>query len=390
MLLMYDDGGLIPRGPSGGNYTHVMTGASSTPFIVGAYMKGIRNYDVEKAYEGMRKNHMPGGTMGRAGYEHYTQKGGGLNFYMERGYVPFPMDTKKWGGHQDGAGQTLEYAYQDWCLAQMAKSLGKNEDYAYFMNRSQNWKNVFDPESKWIRPRELDGSWRKNFDPYAYGSGFVESNAAQSTWYVPHDLSALGELMGGNDAAAEKLNHSFEVAEKQDFTSGKSHDKELEEEHKRIPINYGNQPSIETAFVFNYFKKPWLTQYWSRAVSTKVFGGLSPEVGFSGDEDQGLMGSLSVLMKIGLFEMKSGAEQIPQLSLGSPIFDEVKIKLNQDYYSGNELIIKTKNNSSQHPYLQNIKMNGKNQNSVFLNHMDLTNGGKLKMKMGGVANFGME
>jgi predicted alpha-1,2-mannosidase len=390
MLLMYNDGGLIPRGPSGGNYTHVMTGASSTPFIVGAYMKGIRGFDVEKAYEGMRKNHMIGGTMDRAGYEHYTQKGGGLELYIDRGYVPFPMDTKKWGGHQDGAGQTLEYSYQDWCLAQMAKSLGKEFDYQMFINRSNNWENIFDVETKWMRPRELDGSWRKNYDPYAYESGFVESNAAQSTWYVPHDLPGLGKLMGGNDDAAEKLNNSFEVAAKQDFTSGKSHSKELEEQNKRIPINYGNQPSIETAFVFNYFEKPWLTQYWSRKVTEKVFGGLSPEVGFSGDEDQGLMGSLAVLMKLGLFEMKSGAEQKPMLEMGSPIFDEVTIKLNPAYYSGKEFRISAKNNSDTHPYLRNIKLNGKSQKNIWISHATITNGGVLKLKMGGEANLAIK
>jgi predicted alpha-1,2-mannosidase len=131
MLMMYDDGGLIPRGPAGGNYTAVMTGASSTPFIVGAYMKGIRTFDAAKAYEGMKKNHLPGGMMGKAGYEHNTASGGGIEHYIERGYVPYPLD-KKWGMHQEGAAQTLEYASQDWCLAQMAKSLGKNSRLRLF------------------------------------------------------------------------------------------------------------------------------------------------------------------------------------------------------------------------------------------------------------------
>ncbi len=350
MLLMYDDGGLIPRGPSGGNYTHVMTGASATPFIVGAYMKGIQGFDIEKAYEGMKKNHLLGGTMGRAGYEHNTLKGGGLEYYMDRGYIPFPMDSKKWGGHQDGAGQTLEYAYQDWCLAQMAKSLGKEDDYNLFIGRSTNWKNIVDPESKWIRPKEQDGSWRTPFDPYDYKGGFVESNASQSTWYVPHDLVGLAKLMGGNEAAANKLNTSFETASKLDFTSGKSHAKELDEQYRRIPINYGNQPSIETAFVFNHIDKPWLTQYWSREVVNKVFGDLSPKFGFSGDEDQGLMGSLAVLMKMGLFEMRSGAEIIPKVDIGSPIFDKITIHLNNAYYGGNTIEIIAPDNSDTNRY----------------------------------------
>ena len=129
MLLMYDDGGLIPRGPSGGNYTYVMTGASTTPFIVSAYMKGIRGFDIEKAYKGMLKNALPGGIMSKVGYEHYTHKGGGIEYYIERGYVPFPLYEKQYGYHQCGPGVTMEYAYQDWTLAQMAKALNKNDDY---------------------------------------------------------------------------------------------------------------------------------------------------------------------------------------------------------------------------------------------------------------------
>ena len=121
MLLMYDDGGLIPRGPSGGNYTYVMTGASSTPFIVGAYMKGFGGFDHQKAYEGMKKNANQGGIMAKAGYEHNTWKGGGIEAYDSLGYVPYPLAKRRYGGHMDGAGQTLEYAYQDWCLAQMAQ-----------------------------------------------------------------------------------------------------------------------------------------------------------------------------------------------------------------------------------------------------------------------------
>ena len=125
MLMMYDDGGLIPRGPSGGNYTYVMTGASTTPFIVSAYMKGIRGFDIEKAYEGMLKNALPGGIMSKVGYEHNTNKGGGIEYYIDRGYVPFPLYDKQYGYHQCGPGVTMEYAYQDWTLAQMAKALNK-------------------------------------------------------------------------------------------------------------------------------------------------------------------------------------------------------------------------------------------------------------------------
>lgn len=385
MLMMYDDGGLIPRGPSGGNYTAVMTGASSTPFIVGAYMKGIRNFDVLKAYEGMKKNHLPGGMMGKAGYEHETAIGGGIEYYIERGYVPYPL-LPKMGFHQEGAGQTLEYASQDWCLAQLAKSLGKQDDYDYFMKRSSNWKNLYDAQSGWIRPKDLDGNWKEPFDPYQYQNGFVEANAAQTTWFVPHDLKGLSELMGGKDKMAAQLEASFVEAENLDFTSGTAHAKELHPEYQRIPINYGNQPSIETAFVFNHIGHPWLTQYWSRKVVEKAFSALSPDRGYNGDEDQGLMGSLAVLLKIGLFEMNSGSEIQPVVELGSPIFDKITIHLDNNYYSGKTFEIEVKNNIPENYYIQSATLNGYPQQNQWIFHDMITKGGKLVLEMGDKPN----
>ena len=385
MLMMYDDGGLIPRGPAGGNYTAVMTGASSTPFIVGAYMKGIRTFDTAKAYEGMKKNHMPGGMMGKAGYEHHSANGGGIEYYIERGYVPYPL-SKNWGFHQNGAAQTLEYASQDWCLAQMAKTLDKLDDYNYFMKRSTNWKNLYDAESGWIRPKNMEGKWKEPFDPYQNSNGFIEANGAQTTWFVPHDLPGLATLMGGNEEAAAKLNQSFETAAKLDFTSGTSHAKELHPEYQRIPINYGNQPSIQTAFVFNHIGHPWLTQYWSRKVVDKAFSALSPDRGYNGDEDQGLMGSLAVLMKIGLFEMKSGAEIRPVVELGSPIFDKITIHLDSDYYSGKSFVIEAKNNNPENCFIQSATLNGNPQQNQWIFHNLITKGGKLVLEMGGIPN----
>lgn len=387
MLVMYDDGGLIPRGPSGGNYTYVMTGASSTPFIVGAYMKGIDGFDVGKAYAGMKKNAGPHGMMAKAGYEHRSWQGGGVGAYDSLGYVPYPLSKKRYGGHMDGAGQTLEYAYQDWCLAQMAKKLGHQEDYQYFMKRSDNWQNLYDPESGWIRPKGWDGRWKTPFDPFLYTNGFVESNAAQGTWYVPHDLMGLAELMGGAEAAAEKLNKSFESAAKLGFTSGTAHDAELHDDYRRIPINYGNQPSIETAFVFNHIGHPWLTQYWSREVLDKAFSQLSPDRGYNGDEDQGLMGALATLMKMGLFEMKSGNEINPKMELGSPIFDKITIHLNPAYFSGGKIEIVADGTSTENRYIQSAKLNGHPIHSQFMDFRQLTKGATIELNMGPKPNY---
>lgn len=188
LLQYYKDGGQVPRGPSGGNYTYIMTGASSTPFIVSVIQKGIVTKNLDTIYEALKKNHVLGGIMGKAGYEHDTDLGGGLHYFLSQGYVPYPLPEGKYGIHLDGSGQTLEYAYQDFTLAQLAKKLGKIEDQHYFENRSQNYKNVYNTKNGWMQSKNIQGNWSEDFDPYLYKNGFVESNAAQSTWFVPHDL----------------------------------------------------------------------------------------------------------------------------------------------------------------------------------------------------------
>lgn len=386
MMQYYKDGGLVPRGPSGGNYTFVMTGASATPFMVSAIQKGIVKDDLEEIYQALKKNHLPGGIMEKAGYEHKTALGGGLSYYIDKGFVPHPIPEGQFGYHQDGASLTMEYAYQDWTLAQLAQKLGKEEDYTYFMKRSQNYQHVFDPESAWMRPKDVTGNWKADFDPYEHEHGFNESNAAQSTWFVPHDLPELAELMGGKEAATQKLTQAFETAATMGFTAGTSHDRELHPEYSRIPINYGNQPSIQTAFVFNYLDQPWQTQYWSREVVESVYEGLSSQRGFNGDEDQGLMGSLSVLMKMGLFSMKGGSSPQPVYELGSPIFDQITIHLNPGYYSGRTFTITTKNNSSENRYIQSASLNDVPLNHWKIPHWQVVSGGELTLELGRAPN----
>jgi predicted alpha-1,2-mannosidase len=388
MLKYYQDGGLIPRGPSGGNYTFVMTGASSTPFIVSTWMKGIRDFDIELAYEGMKKNHMPGGLMGKAGYEHRSAEAGGIEPYIEMGYVPHPYKPGNYGFHKDGAGMTLEYAFQDWTLAQLADALGKADDHNYFMNRSNNWKNVFDKSYGFARPKDSDGNWRKPYDPYEYQNvGFVESNAAQMTWFVPHDYRGLAEMMGGENNLVSKLDNEMTLSQQMGFTAGKSHADENRQRLRNIPINYGNQPSMQCAFIFNDVGAPWLTQKWSRLVIDSVYSEVSPYSGFNGDEDQGLMGSLSVLMKIGLFQLEAGATQNPKYQIGSPVFDEITILLNDKYYRGKTFKIITKNNSRENVYVQSAKLNGKLLYRMQLNHSEIVSGGELILEMGPEPNY---
>lgn len=387
LLTYYRDGGLIPRGPSGGNYTYVMTGASSTPFIVSAYQKGIRDFNIELAYEGMKKNHLPGGIMDRSGYEHRPSGSGGAKRYVKRGYVPYPYKPAAIAFHKAGAGQTLEYASQDWALAQLAKALDKQDDYSYFLERSKNYRNVYDPETGYMRPRKRNGSWKSRYDPGDYARGFVESNGYQASWYVPHDIAGLAELMGGKDVLIERLHSNFIEAQRFGFTSGKKHADETSKEYRSIPINYGNQPSIHTAFIFHEAGAPWLTQQWSRAVVDSVYSGLSPDFGYNGDEDQGLMGSLAVLMKIGLFQRNGGTEADPVYLIGSPIFERIVIQLNDEYYSGSEFIIETINNSSENVYIQEAYLNGQRMESLRIKHSDLVRGGELTLIMSDLPNM---
>jgi predicted alpha-1,2-mannosidase len=386
MLKMYDDGGLIPRGPSGGNYTYVMTGATTTPFIVSAYLKGIRGFDMAKAYEGMRKDHFPGGMMSKAGYEHKTFKGGGIEEYISMGYIPHPLHPIKYGFHQDGAAQTLEYAYQDFAMAQIAKVLNKQGDYDLFMQRSGNYKNVFNKEIGWMLAKDRSGKWADPVDILQYEHGFNEGNAAQYSWFVPHDVLGLIALHGGKDKFTDKLNFAFTEARKHGFVSGKSENPPEREAQRRVYINYGNQPCMQTPFLFNYAGKPWLTQYWTRQLIDSVYSGISAQKGYSGDEDQGLMGSLAVLLKIGLFSTDGGTSEKPFYEITSPIFKKVTIKLNEKYYPGKQFVIEAKNNLPGNLYIQSASLNGTAISKPFFDHSALIKGGTLMLQMGSSPN----
>ncbi len=381
LVNVYKDGGLIPRGPSGGNYTYVMIGDPATSFIACAYNKGIRDYDVELAYEGLLKNARPGGIRDRAGYEHDDHPaGGGMNYYIEKGYVPEGLQGN--GFHKDGASMTLEYAYQDWCLAQMAKGMGKEKDCHRFTKRSKNYRNLWDPVVKLMHPRNMDGSWIADFEPVGEGAstkGFCESNSAIYTNYVPHDVDGLIGLFGGDENYTKFLNSSFEKSEANRFVT--PHGK-----HAQSWVDYENQPSCQMAHLFNYSGAPWLTQKWVRKVKEITFGGVTPYSGYNGDEDQGQMGALGVLMAIGLFQMDGGASVYSSYEITSPIFDEIEISLNPRYYQGKKFIISVRNNSAENMYIQSAKLNGKVLKTFHFDHKDFARGGRLELVLGKTPN----
>jgi len=380
-LEYYKNGGLIPRGPSGGNYTYVMTGAQTTPFYVSAWQKGIRGFDINLAYEGLRKNHLPGGIMSKVGYEHKTTKGGGLEYYIKNGYVPYPLSDTTYGAHQDGAAITLENAYQDWCLAQLAKALGKNADYDCFMKRSDSFRNLYHPTLGYMVPKDKKGNWKAPYDPLLYDNGFEEGNGAQFTWFVPHNLPGLFSLMEGPDSAVARLNRSFLRAQPYRFSDQHPEKKNPFFNNKRMWINYSNQPNMQAAFIFNHAGAPWLTQYWSRMVIDSAYSALSPYYGYNGDEDQGLMGSLGVLMKIGLFQMNGGTEANPAYEIGSPIFNKISISLNPKYYKSKAFTIIANNTSVQNKYISSASFNNKPLNQFYIHHEDISQGGTLVLNM---------
>ncbi|MGB0416822.1 MAG: GH92 family glycosyl hydrolase [Coraliomargarita sp.] len=350
-------GGVLPRGPNGGGYSFIMTGCPATPLIVSAHNLGLLDdWSSEEVMEVIRRNHMPGGGM--------QMQYGDLQFYIDNGWCPM-WDTKD--QFDMSGGLTLEWAFNDWCAAQLAQKIGDRANYDYFIERSQNYKNQWDASSGFMRPKRRDGSWYEKFDPVKW-YGFVEGNAWTYSWYVPHDVPGLVDLMGGSDTFADMLNHAFETEMPYKFGRG----------HSGL-FDYGNQPSCGMTHLFNHAGKPWLSQYWTRKVSQIAFGGVTPKDGYTGEEDQGQMGALSAMMKIGLFSERGACGVDPVYDLTAPEFDEVTIQLDPKYYPGKTFRIKAYNNAPENCYIRKAKLNGKRLRNSWIYQKDVARGGLLEL-----------
>jgi predicted alpha-1,2-mannosidase len=319
---------------------------------------GIRDFDFKKAYEMMRHVQVtppvyphPGG--GRAGNESLVP-------YMEYGFVPLKTDI-----YQSYVSNTLEYAFDDWCLAQAAKELGKTDDYNKFMKRSENWRNIFDPVTGFMRPKNADGTWEEPFNPY-HTPGFVEGNSWQFSWFVPHNMKGLVKAIG-RERFISRLDSAMYRSEKVNFNA-------LGDNFSKYPINHGNQPNMQSCYLFNYAGAPWLTQKWARAIQEKYYG-MGPRDAYPGDEDQGQMSSWFVMSSIGLFQMDGGAAINPQYELGSPRFKKITIHLSKKYYSGKTFVIEAKNASRKNMYIRSAVLNGKKLNTWHFPQKDLIKGG---------------
>lgn len=381
LVQYYRCNGILGRGQWGGDENFTMVGDSTTPLLAALAANGQARFDLETAYAGARKNAFPGGVRDHAGYD-LEGRGGGMDWYVKLGYVPVEIEKRGKGGHRGGSGMTLEYAYQDWCLAQLARQLGKTEDAELFSKRSENWRQVFDTATGWARPRHENGEWVTPFAPIdlkhkGEPRGFVEASPASYSFYVPQNLPGLLAAMGGPAMALDKLEKGFAETEKHRFL--------CPGDWLFSYVDYSNQPSCHLAHLFSYAGAPWRTQYWVRQVKEKAFGGTTPQAGYNGDEDEGQMGALGVLMAVGLFSVQGGVGEPPQLEITSPLFDHVVLHLpaGDDWRQRHDFEIRVRRQDpAKDIYIQSATLDGKPWNRFQIPFRRVLAGGVLELQLG--------
>ncbi|TJZ51754.1 hypothetical protein FAZ15_19580 [Sphingobacterium olei] len=361
-LAMYDANGWLAKGPAGMEYIPVMVAEHEIPLIVGAYQMGIRDYDVEKAFEAVKKMQTTLPEVVAGGFAGNRD----LEAYLKYKYVPF--DKGRFSN-------SLEYSFDDWTVGQFAKALRKTDDYEIFNERGQWWKNVIDPETGYARMKNSDGNWLSDFDPFKSGANehYVEGNAWQLTFFVPQDVIDLADLIG-RDKFLERLDWGFEESNKWRYNGPN-------DQYWDYPVVQGNQQSMHFAYLFNWVKKPWVTQKWSRSIGERYYGsGVSNA--YLGDEDQGQMSAWYLMNAIGLFQMDGGTRVEPVYEIGSPLFEKVTINLGGRYNRGERFTIEAKNTSKTNIYIQTATLNGKPLNDFKFPAKELLKGGSLVLEMG--------
>ncbi len=343
-IAKYDEGGIMPIWDLSGNYTGCMIGYHAVPVIADAYLKGIKDYDFEKAFEAMKHSAL--------------QDKLGLESYKTLGFIPVENES-------ESVSKTLEYAYDDWTIAQMARELGKEEDYKLFIERAQYYKNVFDPETHFMRGR-FRNTWFTPFDPYEVNFNYTEANAWQYSLYTPQDFSGLMDLMGSKEALENYLDKLF-VAEGE--TSGRH---QVDITGLIGQYAHGNEPSHHMAYVYNFVNKPYKTQEKVRQILTEQYHN-NPD-GISGNEDCGQMSAWYIFSSLGFYPVTPGSNQY---IIGTPLFDKASINLK----NGKTFTIKVNNLSLENLYVESVKLNGKQHPYSYLNHADLISGGTLEFFM---------
>ncbi|QCR21178.1 GH92 family glycosyl hydrolase [Pontibacter sp. SGAir0037] len=337
------------------NENWCMIGYHSVPVIADAVIKGNANFDVNKALEACV-------TTARNNY--YD----GLNYYMEMGYVPEDKNGSS-------VSKTLEYAYDDWCIAQMAKKLGRQDIYEEFSKRATNYKNVYDAKIGFMRPKLSDGTWKKEFDPLdTHGQGFIEGNSWNYSLYIPHAPADMIAMMGGKTKFASHLDSLFTMDLPDKYF-------ENTEDISRDGIigNYvhGNEPSHHVAYLFNWTDQPWKTQEKIRMVLKAMY---KPTIdGLGGNDDFGQMSAWYIFSALGFYPVAPASDQY---AIGSPSVKSATLNLE----NGKTFAVDVKKQSDKNVYVEKMELNGKPLNRLYLTHDEIMNGGKLTFYMSSKPN----
>jgi predicted alpha-1,2-mannosidase len=381
LLTMYDQGGRIPLQTSYRNfYSDVMIGDHGSAVILDSYLKGLRDYDTEKAWSGMRRNAFEAGDEDKSSRE-------GLESYQDLRYIA--ADRVR-----ESVSLTLEDCYVDWGLAQVAKDMGREGDYRVLMERSGYYRNLYDKEIGFFRPRLAPGEWLpecfRGQRPEVVSDGYncyydcwdkwwigvspnrhyTESNAWQYLWYVPHDVAGLIELMGGKAAFVERLDEFFTISS---FNSGPFYGGVTGVIGQYV---HGNEPSHHVPYLYNYAGAAWKTQERVREIMEYKYG--IDSRGILGNDDMGQMSAWFVFSALGFYPVAPGDSKY---QIGSPLFENVVIELG-DYYGNRTFTVIARNNSGDNKYIQSATLNGKSLERTWITHSEITEGGELLLEMG--------
>ena len=341
------EGGWLPNFPAWNSYTSAMIGDHGAVMIADAYAKGIRGFDAEEAYRLMRKN-----ATESPAYALYADGRGrrALPAYLRYGFIPLEEPVKEAFHHGEQVSRTLEYAYDDFAVSEMAKALGKDADYRMFRARAGNYRNVIDPSTGFARGRHADGSWSEPFDPVGTYPYITEGLPFQYTFFVPQDFAGLIRLVGGREAFLAKLDALF---------AGKYYD-------------HGNEPSHHLAYLYDYAGAPWKTQEHVRQVMESEYR--DRPAGLAGNDDCGQMSAWYVLSAMGFYPVTPG---MPEYAIGTPLFDEASIRL----ADGKRFTVRADGASNGKFYIQSARLNGKPFTRTWIAHREIAAGGELVFQM---------
>jgi predicted alpha-1,2-mannosidase len=362
----FKEGGWLPEWSSPG-LRNVMVGNNSASVVSDAYIKGLRGYDINKLYEAVlhgANNAGPLTAVGRAGVEYYN----------ELGYVPYDVRIN------ENAARTLEYAYDDFAIYQLAKALKRpQQEIDLYAKRSQNYRNLFDKETLLMRGRNKDGSFQKPFNPFKWGDAFTEGNSWHYSWSVFHDIQGLQDLMGGREMFVKMLDSVFIMPPVFDesYYRGVIHEIREMQIMNMGQYAHGNQPIQHMIYLYNYAGQPWKTQYWVRDAINRLYKP-TPD-GYCGDEDNGQTSAWYVFSAMGFYPV---CPATTQYVLGAPLFKKITVTLE----NGKQLVINAPANSDKNLYVQSLQVNGVNHDKNWLDHNQLMKGAVLNFTMSGTPN----